>query len=216
MRATVLGFTLVSTLSAAASLVQMSQAADKDEAISAARAAQSGRAPAATVPQGSDPIAAPGTAPQIRTGGGEGKQIGPAATQPGVGVDVGDKVDVDVNTNPAGRAQQGERWRFRHHNGHWWYWLPRNRWVFWHNNRWVDYDQQSYSNYYPSNSNYYARPQGAGINAGPHRHGMGYRGPAGADGRLRNNPGVHIDAGGVDINIGGPAGGAIEERREKR
>ncbi len=29
-------------------------------------------------------------------------------------------------------------WRYRNHNGAWWYWLPSNRWVQWSNGAWVD------------------------------------------------------------------------------
>jgi hypothetical protein len=37
-----------------------------------------------------------------------------------------------------------EQWRFTFHNGEWWYWLPTNRWVYWRNNRWNDYDPQTF------------------------------------------------------------------------
>ena len=36
-------------------------------------------------------------------------------------------------------------WRYKHHNGTWWYWLPSNRWVIWSNNSWVDYDPATYA-----------------------------------------------------------------------
>lgn len=213
MRATILGFALVSSLVLAAASVRTCRAADKNEAIPPARGAQSDPNTASPAPQGSVPNTTPGASAEIRIDKRAGNNAGPATSQPGVGVDVGGNVNVDVNANPGGRAPQGERWRFRHHNGHWWYWLPRNRWVFWHNNGWVDYDPQSYSRYYPSN--------GGGRNVGPaygyrgaidgqYRHGAGYRG-------IRTpGAGVHIDAGGVDVDIGGARGGAIEERRGNR
>ncbi len=37
-----------------------------------------------------------------------------------------------------GKQTNGESWRYRKHDGKWWYWLPSNRWVVWDGNRWVD------------------------------------------------------------------------------
>jgi len=36
----------------------------------------------------------------------------------------------------------GESWRFRKHNGKWWYWLPSKRWVVWNGRKWVDHKPQ--------------------------------------------------------------------------
>jgi len=41
---------------------------------------------------------------------------------------------------PAPRAAGGDDWRYRWHEGRWWYWLPSERWVYWEDGRWVDYD----------------------------------------------------------------------------
>ncbi len=38
-----------------------------------------------------------------------------------------------------------QQWRFTFHNGEWWYWLPANRWVYWRDNRWNDYDPQTFT-----------------------------------------------------------------------
>jgi hypothetical protein len=35
-------------------------------------------------------------------------------------------------------------WRFKNHNGTWWYWMPSNRWVYWSNGSWVDYSPDTY------------------------------------------------------------------------
>jgi len=59
--------------------------------------------------------------------------------------------------NPANAATPGvqtqtapnsDQWRFRQFNGRWWYWLPANRWVVWHNNAWIAPNQlpRTYAN----------------------------------------------------------------------
>ena len=54
--------------------------------------------------------------------------------------------DAAADTAPAlepadtgARATNGEKWRFRWHDGRWWYWLPSERWVYWHADHWEDY-----------------------------------------------------------------------------
>ena len=44
------------------------------------------------------------------------------------------------STNP-----DGEKWRFRQHDGLWWYWLPSEKWVYWHEGKWVPYDASTYA-----------------------------------------------------------------------
>lgn len=39
-------------------------------------------------------------------------------------------------------ASQDELWRFKRHNGRWWYWLPSNSWVYFQNDRWVRYEAE--------------------------------------------------------------------------
>jgi hypothetical protein len=39
----------------------------------------------------------------------------------------------------------GEKWRFRQHQGLWWYWLPSEKWVYWHGGKWVPYDPATYA-----------------------------------------------------------------------
>ena len=43
-----------------------------------------------------------------------------------------------------------EQWRFAFHKGEWWYWLPENRWVYWRDNRWNDYDPRTHAADRPS------------------------------------------------------------------
>jgi hypothetical protein len=35
-------------------------------------------------------------------------------------------------------AATGENWRYRQHEGRWWYLLPDNRWVVWSDGAWID------------------------------------------------------------------------------
>lgn len=42
-------------------------------------------------------------------------------------------------------GQGQDQWRYTCHNGEWWYWLPANRWVYWRDNRWNDYDPKTFA-----------------------------------------------------------------------
>ncbi len=42
-------------------------------------------------------------------------------------------------------AATGEKWRYRRHQGMWWYWLPSNKWVYWSDDKWVPYDPATYA-----------------------------------------------------------------------
>ena len=69
----------------------------------------------------------------------------------------------------------GESWRYRQHDGRWWYWMPSKQWVVWNGSEWVKYDpqtiasvnrQRAYS--YPGSGSYSTtRPSG----------GQGFWGP---------------------------------------
>lgn len=39
-----------------------------------------------------------------------------------------------------GGRQADNRWRYKRHNGEWWYWTNDNRWLFWRDSRWNEYD----------------------------------------------------------------------------
>ena len=41
-------------------------------------------------------------------------------------------------------GQSHDQWRYTFRNGEWWYWLPANRWVYWRNNCWNDYDPKTF------------------------------------------------------------------------
>lgn len=56
-----------------------------------------------------------------------------------------ERSDAERNREPNARSgERGNRddiqWRYRFYNGVWWYWLPDNRWVYWSNNAWQDYN----------------------------------------------------------------------------
>ena len=48
------------------------------------------------------------------------------------------------------QGQGQDQWRYTFHNGEWWYWLPADRWVYWRDNRWNDYDPKTFT--YPNAS----------------------------------------------------------------
>ena len=41
----------------------------------------------------------------------------------------------------------GETWRYRQHDGLWWYWLPSNKWVYWTDGHWTPYDATTYAQF---------------------------------------------------------------------
>jgi hypothetical protein len=43
-----------------------------------------------------------------------------------------------VDTQSSTRPRDENSWRYKYHDGRWWYWLPSERWVMWQNGRWID------------------------------------------------------------------------------
>ena len=43
-----------------------------------------------------------------------------------------------------------DAWRYKRHDGLWWYWLPSNSWVYWTDGKWVAYDQKTYAEFQAS------------------------------------------------------------------
>jgi hypothetical protein len=41
-------------------------------------------------------------------------------------------------------AAPREQWRYKLHNGEWWYWMPSNYWMYHRDGRWVQYDPNSF------------------------------------------------------------------------
>lgn len=110
-----------------------------------------------------------------------------------------ERAAVQSNASPP-----GESWRYRRHNGQWWYWLPSEKWVVWTGDRWTAYKAQTYSAYRaarPQRSSSYPADQG---NWGPVRYngygqpqypysqrksGLRQLGPVPAMGGVRSLPG---------------------------
>jgi outer membrane biosynthesis protein TonB len=107
----------------------------------------------------------------------------------------------------AAANQRGDQWRYRWHNGIWWYWTPANRWVYRNGNEWANYDpavtavpDARYSGppvygYYQSNPN--------GYYPGPYRYSVGYGGyygPAYQGGYY--GPGGYYSQPGVSVGLG--------------
>lgn len=119
----------------------------------------------------------------------------------------GPNTGVPSNANAAVAANSsGDQWRYRWHNGNWWYWTPENRWLYRNGNEWANYEpaitfapdpgyatQPTYGDYGPNPYGYYSRPYrystgyGGYYNYRPGYRG-GYYGPGGYYGR----PGISI------------------------
>ncbi len=58
-----------------------------------------------------------------------------------------DATAAEVDAAHATSPEASQRWRFKRHQGLWWYWLPSDRWVYWTGDKWVPYDAESYAAY---------------------------------------------------------------------
>lgn len=115
------------------------------------------------------------------------------AAQPNVALEVSPgQYETRAGFGPANLAGP-DGWRYRWHEGRWWYWLPDGRWVFWNTDRWIDsvsgmsygtaytagyastYPPYSYG-YVEPYSSAYGTPYHSGYRAGPSAYGS-YYGP---------------------------------------
>ena len=66
--------------------------------------------------------------------------IGAMQTEAGAGINA----DAPSHSNPATNATAApaaDQWRYRWFDGHWWYWTPQNRWMWYSNDgHWVEFD----------------------------------------------------------------------------
>jgi len=130
----------------------------------------------------------------------------PGMTQtPGAGVNAG--VSSNANAGVAA-SQSGDHWRYRWHNGTWWYWTPANRWVYRNGNEWTNYEpaivavpDARYSGQ-PVDGYYQGSPNG--YYPGPYRYSTGYRGYYGPvyQGGYYYGPGGYYSQPGVSVGLG--------------
>lgn len=67
--------------------------------------------------------------------------------------------DGDTSSDDAGISADDNRWRYRQHDGHWWYWLPSNRWVVWSDGSWIDPPMHTIESGPIDGSQYHSAPQ---------------------------------------------------------
>jgi hypothetical protein len=96
----------------------------------------------------------------------------------------GANANVGVGNRPVGNP--ANQWRYRHHNGHWWYYHPNNQWSYWNGNAWTNYNRQAYGQWYNGQFRPYANNYQYG-NSGYNRYNMGYRGGYSGGGMYGNN-----------------------------
>lgn len=99
------------------------------------------------------------------------------------------------------------KWRYKRHNGQWWYWLPENRWVIWNNDKWEDYNAATYrvpASAATSGTVIYAQPYNTavpqtvyrGYNAAPYVGGYSYTPYS------RGYPGYYRGGSRISIGVG--------------
>jgi hypothetical protein len=56
-----------------------------------------------------------------------------------------------------GTEKRPDGWRYRHEHDSWWYWSPKNHWMYYENGKWSDYGEDDSSAEIPvqSDPNYY-------------------------------------------------------------
>lgn len=86
-------------------------------------------------------------------------------------------VTSEAESAPTANAQKQKdySWRYRWHDGHWWYWMPNKTWMIWEGARWTKYTE------YLSRFDPASRRRGVGQPGGQYyngQHSSGYRGTA--------------------------------------
>ncbi|MGD9720895.1 MAG: hypothetical protein AB7O59_23375 [Pirellulales bacterium] len=82
-----------------------------------------------------------------------------------------------VNADVAGQGQPSvpnNQWRYKWHDGRWWYWQTNNSWVIWEGNAWIP---QSALNYSAGYRGYYGSRNRGGYGPGAYYYGRNYYGP---------------------------------------
>jgi hypothetical protein len=65
-------------------------------------------------------------------------------TGTGAGANVGANASSDVGVRATASNDRKAQWRFRQHNGEWWYWTPQNTWMYHRDGNWQAFDQATY------------------------------------------------------------------------
>ena len=112
---------------------------------------------------------------------------------------------VAPSANATGAANpSGDQWRYRLHNGTWWYWTPENRWIYRNGNDWVNYEptpavapgpssasQPAYGYYGPNFYGNYSTPYGYSTGyRGYYNYSPGYQGGYYGPGTYYGQPGI--------------------------
>jgi hypothetical protein len=107
-----------------------------------------------------------------------------------------------------GVAQSGEQWRYRQHNGTWWYWTPDNRWVYRNGNQWLNYEPAIAAvpdaRYSGQPAYGYNQPSPIGYYPSPYRYSTGYGGYYGPvyQGGYYYGPGGYYGQSGISVGLG--------------
>ena len=88
-----------------------------------------------------------GTALLILAGANQGWADNPVDVKPHEGDPATEAKVTSDDAKGSSPDSSGERWRFKRHQGLWWYWLPTNKWVYWTGDRWVAYDAKTYAEF---------------------------------------------------------------------
>jgi hypothetical protein len=102
-----------------------------------------------------------GASGQAGVGGYGGQNLGAgAAIDTQQQLQAENQAAVAANQNAQAGADRNARWRFRQHNGEWWYWTPQNTWMIHRGGNWIVYDPNTYTvpQTYSSGGGYYVEP----------------------------------------------------------
>lgn len=119
--------------------------------------------------------------------------VPPGQVQAGAAIDADTRVQPSQSTPPANTAPipnavtgnavpnatatdrpDANQWRYRYHNGRWWYWMPSNRWMIHDGANWIsqnDFNARFQARYTGPRFREYSTPYYGG-----NRYGTGYRG----------------------------------------
>lgn len=137
---------------------------------------------------------------------------------------------VEQSANVPDRSTKNQRssWRYRRHNGEWWYWSPQERWLYWRDGSWHVYVPDrfvvpEYRHRYPGNYGtwyyrdfgprypraYYPHPYSGYWDGNPYYYDPRYRDPGFRRGANIGGPIGDVIGGRLGAQIGAEIGGDI-------